>query len=98
MDSNTALLFYDIDVYVILSSPAQRSRRVIILPSASAALASTSVEVFVKVFKTSLFPNLITDLIHLWYDYIYWSKILRNTIPTTLSHVKVKVTDLEFSC
>ena len=97
MNSNTDLLFYDIDVYVILSSPAQRSRRVI-LPSASAALASTSVKVFVKVFKTSLFPNLITDLIHLWYDYIYWSKILRNTIPTTLGHVKVKVTDLEFSC
>ena len=23
-----------------------------------------------------LFPNLITDLIHLWYDDTYWSKIL----------------------
>ena len=42
------------------------------------------VKVFVKVFKTSLFPNLITDLIHLWYDDTYWSKILRCTIPTTL--------------
>ena len=32
------------------------------------------VKVFVKVFKTSVFPNLITDLIHLWYDDTYWSK------------------------
>ena len=63
-------------------------------------LASTKVKVFVKVFKTSLFPNLITDLIHLWYDDTYWPKILRSTIPFTLGHVKVKVkvTDLEFSC
>ena len=43
----------------------QHSQRVIVLPS-----ASTNVNVFVKVFKTSLLPNLITDLIHLWYDYI----------------------------
>ena len=60
------------------------------------ASASTNVKVFFKVFKTSLFPKLITDLIHLWYDYTYWSKILRSTIPTTLDHVKVKVTDLGF--
>ena len=57
-----------------------------------------NVKVFVKVFKTSLFPNLISGLIHLWYDDTYWSKILRNTIPTTLGHVKVKFTDLEFKC
>ena len=73
------------------------------LPSASAsvlALASlpTNVKVFVIFFKTSLFLSLITDLIHLWYDYTYWSKILRSTIPNTPGHVKVKVTDLEFSC
>ena len=81
--------------YVIFSLPEQRSGRAIVLPP---ALASTNVKVFVKVFKTSLFPNLITDLIHLWYDNddTYWSKILRSTIPTTLGHVKV--TDLEFSC
>ena len=57
-----------------------------------------NVKVFVKVFKTSLFPNLITDLIHLLYDDTYWSKILCSTIPTTLGHIKVKVTDLEFKC
>ena len=73
------------------SSPEQRSQRAIVLPSAS---ASTNVKVFVKVFKTSLYPNLTTDLIHLWYDDTYWFKILRSTIPTALGHVKVKVTDL----
>ena len=56
----------------------------------------TNVKVFVKVFKTSLNPNLTTDLIHLWYDDTYWSKLLCSTIPSTLGHVKVKVTDLEF--
>ena len=63
------------------------------LPSALVSV-STNVKAFVKVFKTSLFPNLITDLIHLWYDDTYWSKILHITTP--LGHVKV--TDLEFSC
>ena len=32
-----------------------------------------NVKVFVKGFKTLLFPNLITDLIHLWYDNAYLS-------------------------
>ena len=59
---------------------------------------SKYVKVFVKVFKTSLFSNRNTYLIHLWYGDTYWSKILCSTIPTTLDHVKVKVTDLEFSC
>ena len=73
--------------------------RAIVLPSALAsASASTNVKVFVKVFKTLLFTHLITNLIHLLYDYTNWSKILRSTIPNTLDHVKVKVTDLEFSC
>ena len=53
----------------IFSLPEQRSRRAIVLPLAAAfASASTNDKVFVKNFKTSLFPNLITDLIHLWYD------------------------------
>ena len=58
--------------YIIFSSPEQRSRRAIVLPPTSVAAsalasasASTNVKVFVKVFKTSLFPNLIIDLIHL---------------------------------
>ena len=82
------------------SSPEQHSRRAIVLHLASAAAAlasaSTNFKVFVKVLKTSLFPNLITDLIHLWYDDTYWSKSLCSTIPTALG--RVKVTDLAFSC
>ena len=57
-------------ILAIFSSPEQRSGRAIVLPPASVlalalalASVSTNVKVFVKVFKTSLFPNLITDLI-----------------------------------
>ena len=47
-----------------VGSPEQGSLRAIVLPSASALVAaSTNSKVFVKVFKTSLFPNLITNLI-----------------------------------
>ena len=66
------------------SSPEQRSRRAILLASASASV-STNAKVFVQVFKTSLFPNLTTDKIHLWYDDTYWPKILRSTIRTPRS-------------
>ena len=76
-----------------LSAPS--SLMTVTLRSRSQTL-NLNVKVFVKVFKTSLISNLITDLIHLWYGYTYWSKILHSTIPTTLGHVKV--TDLEFSC
>ena len=31
--------------------------------------------------KILLFPNSIVDLIHVWHDDRYWSKILRGTIP-----------------
>ena len=74
---------YWFGILLIISSSEQRSWRAIVLPpAAAAALASTNVKVFVKVFKTSLFPNLTMDLIHLWYDDTYWSKILHSTIPT----------------
>ena len=38
------------------------------------------------------------DLVHVWYDDRYWSKILYSTIPTTKHDLKVKVTYLELSC
>ena len=81
---------------VVFSSPVQEE--LLYYPRCRLWRRRPQMLVFVKVFKTSLFPNLITDLIHLWYDDTYWSKILCSTIPTTLAHVKVKVTDLEFSC
>ena len=37
---------------------------------------------YVEVFRTSLFPNPLMDLVHVWYDDRYWSKILRGTIYT----------------
>ena len=98
---NSHLAYFLSCFFGVFSSPEQGSRRAIVLPSelASALVsASTNVKVFVNVFKTSLFPNLITDLIHLWYDDTYRSKILHSTILTSLGHVKIKVTDLEFSC
>ena len=36
------------------------------------------------------------DLVYIWYDDRYWSKILRSTIPNPKHDFKVKVTDLEF--
>ena len=86
--------------FIVFSSPEQCLRRAIVLPHGIGVGVGigvhTNVKVFVKVFKTSLFPNLATDLLHLWYHDTYWSKILHSTIPTALGHIKVKVTDLEF--
>ena len=53
---------------------------------------------YVKVFRTSLFSNPRMDLLHVWYDDRYWSKILHSTIPTPERDLKVKVTDLELLC
>ena len=52
----------------------------------------------IKVFRTSLFPNSMMDLVHVWYDDGYLSKFLHNTIHTPIHDLKVKVTDLEFLC
>ena len=53
---------------------------------------------YVKVLRTSLFPNPMMDLVHVWYDDRYWSKILCSTIYIPLHDLKVKVTDLELLC
>ena len=50
----------------------------------------------IKVFRTSLFPNPMMDLVHIWYDDRYWSKILHSTIPTPIHDLKVMVTDRTF--
>ena len=90
---------HSLKVYTVFSSPERHSGRAIVLPPALAlVLASTNVKVFVKVFKTSLFPNLIIDLIHLWYDDTYWSKILHSIIPTTVGHVKSKFLGSHYFC
>ena len=38
------------------------------------------------------------DLIHVWCDDRYWSKILHSAIPTPIHGFKVKFTDLELLC
>ena len=53
---------------------------------------------YVKVFRTSLFPNPLMDLVPVLYDDRYWSKILRGIIPTPVHDLGVKVTDLELLC
>ena len=35
------------------------------------------------------------DLLYIWYDNRYWSKLLFDTTPTPAYDLKVKVTDLE---
>ena len=53
---------------------------------------------YVRVFRTSLFPNPLMDLVYIWYDDRYWSKFLFSTIPNSMHDLKVKVTDLELLC
>ena len=38
------------------------------------------------------------DLVHVWCDDRYSSKILHSAIPTSIYNFKVKVTDLERLC
>ena len=53
---------------------------------------------YVKVFRTSLFLNPLMDLVHVWCDDGYWSKILHSAIPTPIHGLKVKFMDLELLC
>ena len=79
----------------LFSLPKQHSGRAIVLLLAL-ALASSSAKSYIKVFRISLFPNPMMDLVHVWYDDRYWSKILRGSIPSPVHEIKVKVTHLEF--
>ena len=44
----------------------------------------------------SVYAKPLMDLIHLWYDGRYWSKILCSTIPFPVHELKVQIRDLEF--
>ena len=35
------------------------------------------------------------DLLYIWHDYRYWSKILFGTVPTPTYNLEIKVKDLE---
>ena len=77
-------------VFIFISSPEQRSGRAVVLPQVSASAVSKFLGLLI------LFPDPIMDLVHVWYDDKYWSKILLGTIPTPVHDLKVKVTDLNF--
>ena len=65
--------------------------RAIALPLASASeWTSASASTFtLKFFKSIYFPDHLVDLVHIWYDDIYSSKVL---FSNTLAHyLKVKV-------
>ena len=68
------------DIHII-SLPGRSPGRAIALPLASeSALASTST---LKFFKSLYFPDLFIDLVHIWYNDRYNSKVL---FSNTLAH------------
>ena len=61
-------------------------------PPAS-ALASAPVSTFMlKFFKSLHFPDQLIDLVHIWYDDRYSSKVIFSNTPA--HYLKVKVMDL----
>ena len=52
-------------------------------------------QICVEVFKIFLFLNPCMDLLYIWHDNRYWSKIIFGTIPITAYDLEVKVSDLE---
>ena len=81
----------------VFSSPEQRSgRTIVVFPALALAAASASANVifYVKVFRTSLFANPLMNLVYIWYDDRYWSKVLFIAVPIPIHDLKVKVTDV----
>ena len=55
-----------------------------------------NLEIFIlKCFNSSYFPNHMIDMVHIWNDNRYRSKVLFIIAPTHACDLKVKVTDLE---
>ena len=50
-------------------------------------------QVYVKDFKTLLFPNALMDLVYIWREDRYWSKVFLSIIPVPIYDMKVNVTD-----
>ena len=77
----------------IFSSHERSPGRAIALPPAW-ALALVSVSTFMlKFFKSLYFPDHMIDLVHIWYDDRYSSKVLCSNTPA--HYLKVKVMDFE---
>ena len=60
----------------------------------SQGLRMFMLKLYVKDFRTSLFPNPLVLLFHVWVDDRCWFKVLCSTIPNKIHDFKVKVTDL----
>ena len=53
----------------------------------------TMFKYYVKVLKTSYFPNHMMDLVYIWYEDKYRSKDLFSNVPNHSYDLKVKVMD-----
>ena len=70
----------------------ESTERAIALPLALAlALAAAAVSRLTNMLK--FYVKVLMDLVFIWYNYRYWSKIILSPIHTLL-----KVTDLEILC
>ena len=89
MNKKIFFLFGLTSFLALLSSPG----RAIALPPASALVLASIFTL--KLFKTSHFPNCVMDLVHIWWDDRYKSKVSFSNTPAHANDLKIKVTDFE---
>ena len=78
-------------IWSVFSSPGRSPGRAIALPPVSASAPTFTL----KFFKSSYFPNHMMDLVHIWYDNRYRSKVSFRNTPTHAHDLTVKFTDFE---
>ena len=78
-------------IWSVFSSPGRSPGRAIALPPVSASAPTFTL----KFFKSSYFPKHTMDLVHIWYDDRYRSKVSFSNTPTHAHDLKVKFTDFE---
>ena len=72
----------NVGFWVLFSSPEQSPGRAIALPPASASASTFTL----KFFKSLYFPDHLIDMVHIWYDDRYSSKVLfSNTLPKPMT-------------
>ena len=52
----------------LFNSPGQSPGRAIVLPPASTLASGAMLKFYVKVYKSSYFPNPLMDFVHIWHD------------------------------
>ena len=78
-----------IEIFFFVSSPGQSPGRAIALPPAPASTFS------LKFFKSLFFPDHMIDLVHIWYDDRYSSKVLFSNTPAHYLKVRSRSWTLE---